>query len=185
MLASGTGTILQALLDAGLPVDVVVVDRACPAVERATAAGVPVEFVERESFGRDFDRLAYTHRVVDALRRHDVDLVAMAGFMTILDKPMQDEFGGRVLNTHPSLLPAFKGAHAVEDALAAGVKVTGCTVHVATEVVDDGPILAQEAVVVEAADTEATLHERIKSVERRLYPRTIRLFIRQQKGATP
>ena len=93
MLASGSGTILQALLDSGLSVDVVVVDRTCAATDRAGAAGVPVEFVARESFGRDFDRLAYTHRVVDALRRHDVDLVAMAGFMTILDKPMQDEFG--------------------------------------------------------------------------------------------
>ena len=182
MLASGTGTILQALLDAGLPVDVVVVDRACPAVERATAAGVPVEFVERESFGRDFDRLAYTHRVVDALRRYDVDLVAMAGFMTILDKPMQDEFGGRVLNTHPSLLPAFKGAHAVEDALAAGVKVTGCTVHVATLELDDGPIVAQEAVLVRDGDTVETLHERIKEVERRLYPQVVRELLEPDAG---
>ena len=173
MLASGSGTILQALVDSGLPVDVVVVDRACVAMDRAAGAGVPLEFVERESFGKDFDRLAYTHRVVDALRRHDVDLVAMAGFMTILDKPMQDEFGGRILNTHPSLLPAFKGAHAVEDALAAGVKVTGCTVHVATLELDDGPILAQEAVPVLDGDTVESLHERIKEVERRLYPQVI------------
>jgi len=173
VLASGGGTILQALLDSGLPVEVVVVDRACAATERAAAAGVPVEFVERGSFGPDFDRLAYTHRVVDALKRHDVDLVAMAGFMTILDKPVHDEFGGRILNTHPSLLPAFKGAHAVEDALAAGVQVTGCTVHIATLELDDGPILAQEAVTVRDDDTVETLHERIKEVERRLYPRVV------------
>jgi phosphoribosylglycinamide formyltransferase 1 len=183
VLASGSGTILQALLDSGLTVDVVVVDRACAATDRATAAGVPVEFVARDSFGRDFDRVGYTHRVVDALRRHGVDLVAMAGFMTILDKPMQDEFGGRILNTHPSLLPAFKGAHAVEDALAAGVKVTGCTVHVATLELDDGPILAQEAVAVAPEDTVETLHERIKELERRLYPQVIRELMEQEQEA--
>jgi phosphoribosylglycinamide formyltransferase-1 len=82
----------------------------------------------------------------------------------------------RILNTHPALLPAFKGWHAVRDALAAGVKITGCTVHVATLETDEGPILAQEAVEVLADDTEGTLHERIKTVERRLYPRTIREF---------
>ena len=82
-----------------------------------------------------------------------------------------------MLNTHPALLPAFRGWHAVPAALAAGVKVTGCTVHVATEIVDDGPILAQEAVEVRPDDTESTLHERIKIVERRLYPRTIRAFL--------
>jgi phosphoribosylglycinamide formyltransferase-1 len=181
VLASGSGTILQALVDSGLPVDVVVVDRNCAATDRAAAASVPVEFVERDSFGKDFDRLAYTHRVVDALRRHDVDLVAMAGFMTILDKPMQDVFGGRILNTHPSLLPAFKGAHAVEDALAAGVKVTGCTVHVATLELDDGPILAQEAVAVLDGDTVESLHERIKEVERRLYPQVIRELMEPER----
>ena len=174
ILASGTGTILQALLEAGLPIVVVVVDRPCGATERAEAAGVPVEIVERTSFGADFDRLAYTHRVVDALDRHEVDLVAMAGFGTILDKPIHDRFPGRIVNTHPALLPAFKGWHAVDDALAAGVKVTGCTVHYATLEVDDGPILAQEAVPVLDDDTPATLHERIKDVERRLYPAVLR-----------
>jgi phosphoribosylglycinamide formyltransferase-1 len=89
-------------------------------------------------------------------------------------------FPGRVLNTHPALLPAFRGWHAVRDALAAGVKVTGTTVHVATEEVDDGPILAQEAVPVLTGDTEDTLHERIKQVERRLYPATIKQFIEEQ-----
>jgi phosphoribosylglycinamide formyltransferase 1 len=97
--------------------------------------------------------------------------------MTILDKPIFDAFGGRVLNTHPSLLPAFPGAHAVADALAAGVKVTGCTVHIATVDVDRGPILAQEAVPVLSGDTVETLHERIKAVEHRLYPDTIRRFV--------
>jgi phosphoribosylglycinamide formyltransferase-1 len=125
----------------------------------------------------DFDRLEYTHLVLDALQRHDVDLVAMAGFGTVVDKPLFDAFPGRVLNTHPALLPAFPGWHAVEDALAAGVKVTGCTVHVATLDVDAGPILAQEAVPVLADDTVTSLHERIKAVERRLYPRTVKEFL--------
>jgi phosphoribosylglycinamide formyltransferase-1 len=174
VLASGSGTILQALLDAQLPVAVVVVDRPCGATAVAEAAGVPVEIVERVSFGAEFDRLAYTHEVVDALHRHDVELVAMAGFGTILDKPVHDAFPGRIVNTHPALLPAFKGWHAVDEALEAGVKVTGCTVHLATLEVDDGPILAQEAVPVLAGDTKETLHERIKAVERRLYPAVLR-----------
>jgi phosphoribosylglycinamide formyltransferase-1 len=170
VLASGSGTILHALLDARLPIVVVVVDRPCGATRIAEAAGVPVELIHRTSFGTDFDRLAYTHEVVDALQRYDVDLIAMAGFGTILDKPIHDAFPRRIVNTHPALLPAFKGWHAVEEALAAGVQVTGCTVHLATIEVDDGPILAQEAVPVLPGDTKETLHERIKEVERRLYP---------------
>lgn len=182
VLASGNGSILQAIFDSGLPVVVVVADRRCQALERAEAAGVPVELVERTSFGPDFDRLAYTHRVVDALKRHEVDLVAMAGFMTILDQPVHDEFSDRITNTHPSLLPAFKGAHAVEDALAAGVEVTGCTVHLATLEVDEGPILAQEAVPVSPDDSVKTLHERIKEVERRLYPAVLADLLMAEPG---
>ncbi|HEX5615996.1 MAG TPA: phosphoribosylglycinamide formyltransferase [Acidimicrobiia bacterium] len=170
VLASGGGTILQSMLDRALPVVVVLSDRPCGALEIAERAGVATELVERDSFGAGFDRLAYTHRVVDALAAHAVDLVAMAGFMTVLDKPVFDAYQGRILNTHPSLLPAFRGAHAVVDALGAGVKVTGCTVHVATVEVDDGPIVAQEAVAVVDGDTTESLHERIKEVERRLYP---------------
>jgi phosphoribosylglycinamide formyltransferase-1 len=186
VLASGAGTNLAAILDAGLPVDVVVVDRSCPAAGLAEAAGVAVEFVERESFGPSFDRPAYTHRVVDALKRHQIEVIAMAGFGTILAPDIFAVYPGRILNTHPSLLPAFKGWHGVADALAAGVKVTGCTVHVATETVDEGPILAQVAVPVEPADTETTLHERIKSAERQLYPETIRTFLQDhQQGDSP
>lgn len=177
VLASGTGTILEALLDDGLPIDVVVVDRRCRALDVAAAAGVPAHLVERGTYGAGFDRLAYTHEVVDALAPHRVELVAMAGFGTVLDKPLFDAYPGRVLNTHPALLPAFPGWHAVQDALDAGVKVTGCTVHIATEDVDAGPILAQEAVPVLDGDTPESLHERIKAVERRLYPRTIRAFL--------
>src|SRR5262249_20863448 len=111
-----------------------------------------------------------THDIVDVLHHHNVDLVAIAGFGTILSKPFVDAYAGRAVNTHPALLPAFKGWHAVRDALEAGVKITGTTVHLVTEDVDSGPILAQEAVPVYDDDTEATLHERIKQVERRLYP---------------
>lgn len=170
MLASGSGTILRSMLDRGLPIAVVLADRPCGALGIAEAASVPVELVERASFGAAFDRVAYTHEVLDALARHRVDLVAMAGFGTILAQPIHDAYPDRIVNTHPALLPAFKGWHAVDDALAAGVQVTGCTVHFARLEVDEGPILAQEAVEVRADDTVETLHERIKEVERRIYP---------------
>jgi phosphoribosylglycinamide formyltransferase-1 len=174
VLASGSGTILEAILDAGIPVELVVLDRTCGAAQVAERHGVRCELLERSSFGADFDRDAYTRRVVEVLEKYDIDLVVMAGFGTILAPPMFESFDGRILNTHPALLPAFKGWHAVRDALEAGVKVTGCTVHVATAEVDAGPILAQEAVRVEPGDTEETLHERIKVVERRLYVQTIK-----------
>ena len=177
VLASSGGTNLEAILRAALPVVAVVVDRPCRATSVAERAGVPAELVQRETFGPEFDRAAYTERVVDVLERHGVELVVMAGFGTILDKQIHDAYPGRILNTHPALLPAFPGWHAVEEALAAGVKVTGCTVHLATLEVDSGPILAQEAVPVLDGDTAGILHERIKEVEHRLYPETIRRFI--------
>jgi phosphoribosylglycinamide formyltransferase 1 len=177
VLASGSGTILEAVLAEGIEVAVVVVDRPCRATEVAEGAGIPAELVARASFGADFDRVAYTDEVVDVLQRHGVELVVMAGFGTILEKPVHDAYADRILNTHPSLLPAFAGWHAVEEALAAGVKVTGCTVHLATLEVDAGPILAQEAVPVLPGDDVASLHERIKAVERRLYPQTIRRVV--------
>lgn len=176
VLASGSGTNLEAILAAGLPVVVVVADRPCRALEIAAEAGIPGELVERTSFGPSFDRDGYTAEVVEALKPHDVDLVVMAGFGTVVPR-IVDAYPGRVLNTHPALLPSFKGWHAVRDALAAGVKITGVTVHVVTEEVDEGPILAQAAVEVRADDTEGSLHERIKDVERKLYPETIRRFI--------
>src|SRR2546430_12752894 len=176
VLASGSGTILRAILDRKLPVAVVVADRSCGALDIGRGAGVPVEVLERTDCSKSFDRVAYTDRVVAALQAHDVDLVAIAGFGTILSPSFVEAFGAHAVNTHPALLPAFKGWHAVRDALAAGVKVTGCTVHVMTEDMDEGPILAQEAVPVLPDDTEATLHERIKEVERRLLPATIRRF---------
>jgi phosphoribosylaminoimidazolecarboxamide formyltransferase / IMP cyclohydrolase len=106
----------------------------------------------------------------------------MAGFMTIMAEPIFEAFSGRVVNTHPALLPSFKGAHAVADALAAGVKVTGCTIHIATIEVDDGPILAQEAVPVLPGDDEDALHERIKAVEHRLYPQVLADLVARLAG---
>ena len=177
VLASGTGTILEAILDAGVPVAVVLADRPCRALDVAAAAGVETVLVDRREwggFGRAFDRHGYTEALTAALVARAVDLVCMAGFGTVLDAPVHDAFPGRILNTHPSLLPAFPGWHAVRDALAAGAAESGCTVHVATLELDAGPVLAQEAVPVRAGDTPEALHERIKAVERRLYPETIR-----------
>ncbi len=173
VLASGSGTILRALLERGLPIVAVVADRPCGALDIATAHGVAAELVERADFSADFDRVAYTHDIVDALRRHEVELVAIAGFGTILSKPFVDAYGGRAVTPPPALLPSFKGWHAVRDALEFGVKVTGTTIHLVTEDVDSGPILAQEAVPILDGDTEETLHERIKEVERRLYPEVV------------
>ncbi len=177
VLVSGTGSILDAFLAADVPVVVVVADRPCRALERAEAAGIPAELVRRDRYDDAFDREAYSARLAERLAAHDVDLVAMAGFGTILGRTAHDTYGGRILNTHPALLPAFPGWHAVRDALAAGATSSGCTVHVAGLEVDTGPILAQEEVPVLPGDDEASLHERIKAVERRLYPETVQAII--------
>ena len=177
VLASGSGTLLESILSQDIPVDLVVVDRPCRATEVAAERGVKAELVERASFGDAFDRDGYTAEVVGVLRAHAVDLVVMAGFGTVFGEAIHAAFPNRILNTHPALLPSFKGWHGVRDALAYGVKVSGCTIHVATLEVDAGPILAQEAVPVLPDDDEGALHERIKAVERRLYPDTIRAVL--------
>jgi phosphoribosylglycinamide formyltransferase-1 len=164
------------MFDAGLPVTVVLSDRPCAALEMAREAGAADELVDRMAyggFGSEFDREGFTATVAATLVAHQVDLVAMAGFGTVMTESVHAAFGGRILNTHPALLPAFPGWHGVRDALAAGVSETGCTVHLATLEMDAGPILAQERVPVVAGDTEETLHERIKVVERALYPATV------------
>jgi phosphoribosylglycinamide formyltransferase-1 len=180
VLASGSGTILEAILAAGLPVVLVVADRPCRALEVAADASVPAVLVDRADFGGfgpDFDREEYSRATADVLVAAGADVVVMAGFGTVLAQAVHDAFPGRILNTHPALLPAFPGWHAVRDALAAGVAETGTTVHVAHLEMDTGPILAQATVAVLPDDTEATLHERIKAVERTLYPATIRTFV--------
>jgi phosphoribosylglycinamide formyltransferase 1 len=176
VLVSGSGTILQAMFDAHLPVTTVISDRPCAALALARDHGAADELIDRRGyggFGPDFDRAAYTATVTATLVAHQVDLVAMAGFGTVLTQTVHDAFPARVLNTHPALLPAFPGWHGVHDALAAGVAETGCTVHLATLEMDAGPILAQEVVPVRPGDTEESLHERIKVAERALYPATV------------
>ena len=184
VLVSGTGSILDAMVAAGLPVALVVSDRPCPAIALAADHDIEAVVVRRDSFGSDFDRDAYTVRLTELLVDRGVSVVAMAGFGTILGQPVYDRFAGQILNTHPALLPAFPGWHAVRDALAHGVSVTGCTVHLATLEVDAGPILAQEPVDVRSDDDEASLHERIKTVERRLYVETIRSVLAGESTAT-
>jgi phosphoribosylglycinamide formyltransferase 1 len=176
VLVSGSGTIMQALIEADLPVAVVLADRPCAALSLAGDRGVAVELVDRSAyggFGQNFDRAGFSATVAATLVAHQVDLVAMAGFGTVLTDAVHRAFPNRILNTHPALLPQFPGWHAVRDALAAGVRETGCTVHLATLEMDAGPILAQQEVRVVPGDTETTLHERIKVVERVLYPATV------------
>lgn len=180
-LASGSGTLLEAILDDGIPLVVVAADRRCRALDVAAEHGIPTELVERTDWSRSFDRDSYTERLVKVLRSHGVHLVVMAGFGTVVPR-IVDAFPGRVLNSHPALLPSFKGWHAVRDALEHGVKVTGTTIHVVTDQMDAGPILAQEAVHVLPDDTEDSLHERIKQVERALYPATVRRYVAHLEG---
>jgi phosphoribosylglycinamide formyltransferase-1 len=182
VLVSGSGTILGAMFEAGLPVSTVLADRPCAGLELAARHGAAAELVDRKlygGFGADFDREGFTATVAATLVAHQVDLVAMAGFGTVMTEAVHRAFPNRILNTHPALLPAFPGWHGVREALAAGVAETGCTVHLATLEMDAGPILAQEAVPVQPGDTEESLHERIKAVERVLYPATVAWALRE------
>lgn len=170
VLASGTGSLLASLLDAAIgdyPARVVAVgvDRDCPAAEVAATASLPTFRVRLADHP---DRDAWDAALTEAAAAHSPDLVVSAGFMKILGKQFLSKFQGRILNTHPTLLPAFPGAHGVADALAHGVKVTGCTVHLVDAGTDTGPILAQQPIPVLDDDNEETLHERIKVTERRL-----------------
>lgn len=183
VLASGSGTLLQAVLDAQISGElagkVVAVGADRPgitALDRADAAGVPTFVVQLGAFKDDSGvpaRLAWDAALAEACARHEPDLIVSAGFMKLVGEPFLARFGGRMINTHPALLPSFPGAHGVADALAHGVKVTGCTVFEVDAGVDTGAIIDQVAVRVEPGDTEATLHERIKVAERQLLIDTI------------
>ena len=177
------------MVRAGLDVALVASDRRCRALDVAFGAGVETLLVSRDEFGgfaKTFDREGFTDELTKALQLRDIDLIAMAGFGTIVTRSFHDAYPGRVLNTHPSLLPAFKGWHAVAQALASGATETGCTVHIATEALDDGPILAQRRVAIEPDDTDETLHERIKEVERALYPLVVgRVMAAMREGLEP
>ena len=189
VLVSGSGTILEAMLEHGVDVAFVASDRPCRGLEVAAATGIETQLVDRGDFGgfaASFDRDAYSSRLAEVLGEQRIDLIAMAGFGTILSGNFHRAFPGRVLNTHPSLLPLFKGWHAVRLTIEAGANESGCTVHVATEQLDDGPILAQRRVVVVSGDDEQTLHERIKVVERELYPYVVgRVMASLAEGIEP
>ena len=164
ILASGAGSLLQAVLDSTLGSLVVAVGsdaEAAPALLRAQEAGVRTFVVPVGD-----DREAWNRRLAEELIQCAPDVIVCAGFMRVVGPDVVRAFPGKIINSHPALLPSFPGAHAVRDALSYGVKVTGCTIHIVDEGVDTGPILAQQPVFVQEADSEETLHERIKEVER-------------------
>ena len=178
VLLSGSGTNLQAIIDevrdAALPVDIVKVVSSRPdayGIERAKQAGIPVVVLNRQIYA---DPQAADQMIVDELRAAGAEYVVMAGYMRKLTPVVLDAFPDRVLNLHPALLPSFKGAHAIQDAFAAGVKVTGVTVHFANEDYDKGPIVAQEPVRIEEGMTLDELEAAIHAVEHVLYPRVLR-----------
>ncbi|MCF6746124.1 phosphoribosylglycinamide formyltransferase [Blastococcus sp. KM273128] len=179
VLLSGTGSLCEALLEAtddpGYPAEVVAVgaDREAPGLQHARRRGLPT-FVC--ALGDHPDRAAWDRALAERIIAFAPDLVVSAGFMKIVGPAVLDAYEGRLLNTHPALLPAFPGAHAVRDALAAGATVTGSTVHLVDAGVDTGPVLAQREVPVLPGDDEATLHERIKAVERELLVETVATF---------
>ncbi len=169
VLASGNGTNLQALIDAGLPVNAVASNRKdAYALLRAREAGIPVATFSLDCHA---DRTERDLVLASWLEEHGVEVVVLAGYMHLLTEPFLRRFPQRIVNVHPSLLPAFPGAHAIEDALAAGVATTGVTVHLVDEGLDTGPVLVQEEVPVEP---RSTLVERIHAVEHRLLPGVVR-----------
>jgi phosphoribosylglycinamide formyltransferase-1 len=174
VLVSGNGTNLQALIDAGLPIAAVASNRNdAYALVRAREARLPTATFSLDCHA---DRQERDLVLATWLEEHGVELVVLAGYMHLLTKPFLDRFPERVVNVHPSLLPAFPGAHAIDDALTAGVETTGVTVHLVDEGLDTGPVLRQEAVAVEPRDT---LVERIRAVEHRLLPEVVsELFAR-------
>lgn len=180
VLISGSGTNLQALLDACSHgqidgrVTVVISDKAdAYGLERARRAGVEALYLDPASCET---RFAYSELLARSLQERDVDLVCLAGFMRLIKKPMFDAYFGRILNIHPSLLPAFKGLEAQRQALEYGVRVSGCTVHFVTEGMDEGPIILQASVPVLAGDTVENLRDRILIQEHRVYPEAVQLF---------
>ena len=179
VLVSGSGTNLQALIDASreadYPAEISLVISNVPtarALQRAQDAGIPIAVIPHGDFP---ERAAFDRALLEALRRHRVEVVCLAGFMRILGKDFLAAFGGPVLNIHPALLPSFPGMHAVRQALAYGAKISGCTVHLVDEGTDTGPVIAQAAVPVLDGDDEASLAARIHAEEHRLYPLALRL----------
>ena len=182
VLASGTGSLFEALLDSGLGTRVVglVTDQPnARAVKIAQSRKIPVRKVSLTEFdSRELWEIELLLQVMELTP----DLIVAAGFMRILSPEFVDKFPNQIVNSHPSLLPQFPGAHAVRDAIEAGAKLTGCTVHFIDHGVDTGKIIAQEHVKVLPGDTEAELHERIKAVERTLLPRSVEQLLTERFG---
>jgi len=185
VLASGRGSNLQAIIDAieagSLEASVAVVvsnKREAIALERAERHGIPGIFLDPKSVAGEPDpRKAYDHKMLDLLNRYDIQLVLLAGYMKIVTPLLIQAYEWRMMNIHPSLLPSFPGLKAQQQALDAGVKISGCTVHFVTEGVDEGPIILQTAVPVQEGDTVESLSSRILEQEHHLYPRAVQLFV--------
>jgi phosphoribosylglycinamide formyltransferase 1 len=172
VLASGEGTNLQALLDEGLPVAAVASNRAeAGALRRADAQGIATAVFPLDSYESRDER---DRAMADWLSARGVDWVVLAGYMQLLAPAFLDRFPERVINVHPALLPSFPGAHAIEDALAAGARETGATVHYVDEGVDTGAVIVQERVAIENGDTVESLRARIQAVEHRILPKVVR-----------
>ena len=187
VLISGRGSNLQALLDAcadpAFPAGIALVISnvaGAQGLERATQAGVPTLVINHKDFP---SRAAFDARMDEALRAAGIELVCLAGFMRLLSDGFVEGWHGRMINIHPSLLPSFKGMHTHAQALAAGVKLHGCTVHYVTPALDDGPIIAQAAVPVLEGDTEESLAARVLEVEHQLYPAALKLVTEGNAGA--
>jgi phosphoribosylglycinamide formyltransferase-1 len=183
VLASGTGSLLQALIDAqDSNFEIVALITDLPdagAIGRAAVAGIQIAVLPVSDFE---SRTAWNRALADAIEYYAADLAVSAGFMRIVDETVVQQFSGRLINTHPALLPSFPGAHAVRDALAAGATTTGTTVHFIDAGVDTGEVIAQVAVDVLPDDTEETLHERIKIAERQLLVDVVRDFALKNEG---
>ncbi|ANK82430.1 MAG: phosphoribosylglycinamide formyltransferase [Rhizobiales bacterium NRL2] len=180
VLISGRGTNLQALIDAcaadAFPAEIALVVsnvEGAAGLERARKAGIHTLVIDHREFE---SRAKFDQAVASALETHDVGLVCLAGFLRILSKAFVDRWRDRIINIHPSLLPAFKGLHVHERVLEAGVRITGCTVHFIRPEMDEGPIIVQGAVPVMADDTPETLAGRVLEVEHRIYPLAVRLI---------
>jgi len=181
VLVSGSGTNLQALLDAGAsgalaPAEIALVlsnRPGVPALERAERAGVPAVVVDHKQFA---DRASFERAMLEHTAAHGVEGIVLAGFMRVLTDTFVDRWEGRMVNTHPSLLPAFPGTHGAQQAIDYGAKLTGCTIHFVDTSLDGGPIIAQTAVPVREDDDATTLQQRIQAEEHRLLPEVVKLL---------
>ncbi len=181
VLASGSGTNLQNLIaqlhrgkNCDIEISVVISDRKnAYALQRAKRAGIPQEIIRSQDFK---NRIEFDAAIAKKIQDYDIDLIVLAGFMKLFQTPFVRQFQNKIINIHPSLLPAFPGANAIADTLAYGVKVSGVTVHFVDEGVDTGPIIAQVAVPVYEDDDEETLHLRIQIEEHKLYPQVIKNY---------